>query len=272
MKRNYFLLLAALFVSGLMNAQDLLDGVFEKITLKEKEILAYEHIREADVMWSKRIWRVIDIREKMNLPFKYPLKPLIDIIHTAAKNGDIQVYDPGVLRADEFKAPMTTKDVKNIGSRIDTTWTVDPITLKEVQTVTTQEFDPSKIVKYKIKEDWFFDEETSTMMVRIIGIAPVMESFDENGNARGDQTMYWVYYPDLRPIFAKYPVYNNKNDASTLSWEELFEVRYFTSYITKETNVHDRNIQEYATGLDLLYESERIKDELRNYEHDLWEF
>jgi gliding motility associated protien GldN len=252
--------------------QDILDGPFEKTTLKEKEILPYEHIREADVMWSKRIWRVIDCREKMNVTFKYPPQPLIGIIHTAAKNGDIQVYDPGVLQADAFKSPMTTKNVSEIGSRVDTVWTVDPITLKEVQAVTRQEFDPSKIVKFKIKEDWFFDEETSTMMVRIIGLAPVMESFDENGNARGDQTLYWCYYPDLRPILAKYPVFNAKNAATTLSWEELFEVRYFNSYVTKESNVHDRNIQEYATGLDLLYEADRVKEEIRNFEHDLWEF
>jgi len=270
MKKYFLMLFAGITLSSF--GQDVLDGAYEKITLKEKEILPYEHIREADVMWSKRVWRIIDVREKMNLPFKYQLKPLIEIIHNAAKEGNIQVYDPGVLRADEFKASMTTKDISKIGSRVDTTWTVDPVTLKEVQTVTVQEFDPTKIVKYRLKEDWFFDEETSTMMVRIIGIAPVMESFDENGNARGDQTMYWVYYPDLRPILTKFPVYNTKNDATSVSWEDLFEARYFNSYIYKESNVHDRNIQEYATGLDLLYESERIREEIRNYEHDLWEF
>jgi gliding motility associated protien GldN len=134
------------------------------------------------------------------------------------------------------------------------------------------EFDPIKVVKYKLKEDWFFDEETSTQMCRIIGIAPVMEDFDMSGNYRGDMTMYWVYYPDLRPILAKYEVFNPRNDAVRLSWEDLFEARFFESYIYKESNVYDRNIQEYATGLDGLLESDNIKQKMFENEHDLWNY
>jgi len=253
-------------------AQEPLDGAWVKTTTKEKDVIPYDYIREADVFWAKRIWRVIDVREKMNLPFKYPQQPLIEILHVAAKNGEITVYDPSVTDADQFKQVMSVDEVKKLGTRIDTVMQINPVTLEEEQVIQKNDLTWDKIVKYRVKEDWFFDEETSTMMCRIIGIAPIMEDFDASGNYRGDMTMYWVYYPDLRPILAKYEVFNPKNDAVRMSWEDLFEARLFESYIYKESNVHDRNIAEYATGIDPLLESDRIKNELFVYEHDLWNY
>ena len=259
-------------VPAFTQAQEPLDGAWVKTTTKEKDVIPYDFVREADVFWSKRIWRTIDVREKMNLPFKYPQQPLATIINTAAKNGELTVYDPAVVDADQFKQVMSVEDVKKIGFKEDTVTQINPVTQEEEQVVQKSEFDPLKIVKYKIKEDWFFDKNSSTMEVRIIGIAPVMEGQDQAGNSIGDVTMYWVYYPDLRPILAKYEVYNPKNDAVRLSWDDLFEMRMFESFITKESNVYDRNIQEYATGQDALLESDKVKDKLFTYEHDLWNY
>jgi len=266
--------ISAVFIvaCGVVSAQEPLDGAWLKTTTKEKEVIPYDYIREADVFWSKRIWRMIDVREKMNLPFKYPQQPLSEIIHTAAKNGELTVYDNNALNADQFKQILTVEDVKKLGQRQDTVMAINPITLEEEQQIQKTEFDPLKVVKYRVKEDWFFDEETSTMMARIIGIAPVLEDYDAQGNYRGDMTMYWIYYPDLRPILAKYEVFNPRNDAQRLSWEDLFEARLFESYIYKESNVHDRNIQEYATGVDALLESDRVKNDLFVFEHDLWNY
>jgi gliding motility associated protien GldN len=110
------------------------------------------------------------------------------------------------------------------------------------------------------------------MLVRIIGVALIREKLSENGDVLGDEVMYWVYYPDLRSVLSQHPVYNIKNDAATMSWEDLFEIRYFSSYIMKESNAYDRRIKDYAAGLDLLYESDRIQNDIRNYESDLWEY
>jgi gliding motility associated protien GldN len=272
-KKGKFVFAALLlFFAGVAFAQEPLDGAWVKTTTKEKDIIPYDYIREADVFWAKRIWRMIDVREKMNLPFKYPQQPLIEILHTASKNGELTVYDPSVVDADQFKQVMSVEDVKKLGSRIDTVMQINPITLEEEQVIQKNDLTWDKIVKYRVKEDWFFDEETSTMMCRIIGLAPIMEDFDASGNYRGDMTMYWIYYPDLRPILAKYEVFNPKNDAVRMSWEDIFEARLFESYIYKESNVHDRNIQEYATGVDALLESDRVKYENFNYEHDLWNY
>ncbi|MBP6731003.1 MAG: hypothetical protein KA149_03030, partial [Chitinophagales bacterium] len=120
-KRGKFVFAAAMLMfAGAAMAQEPLDGAWVKTTTKEKDVIPYDYIREADVFWAKRIWRMIDVREKMNLPFKYPQQPLIEILHTAAKNGELTVYDPSVVDADQFKQVMSVEDVKKLGTRVDT--------------------------------------------------------------------------------------------------------------------------------------------------------
>ena len=270
------ILLAVTLMGGAMQvfAQEPLDRAYVKTTTKEKEVVPYDYVREADVFWAKRIWRTIDLKEKMNLPFKYPQQPLAQIIHNAAKNGELTVYDPSVIDADQFKKVLTIEDVKKIGTSADTLYQPNALDPDKIDTVMVKnDFAPEKISKYRIKEDWFFDEKNSVMIARIIGVAPVMPVTTSSGTTmEGDLTMYWVYYPDLRPILAKFEVFNPKNDAVRLSWEDLFEARMFESYIYKESNVYDRNIQEYATGIDALLESDRVKNDVFIFEHDLWNY
>ena len=234
--------------------------------------IPFEYVREADVMWSKMIWRVIDVNQKMNLPLAYPQKPLAQLIHEAAKKGEVKVYDPAVEYADQFRQVMDTITVQDIGEKFDTIIQVNPLTLMEEEVVVAQHLDYGKIVKYKVKEVWFFDTKNSTMQVRIIALAPVMEYRDAAGNYIGDMVMYWVPYENLRNLFAKNEVPNPQNDSQHYSWDDLFVMRKFGSTIYKESNVYDRNIQEYATGVDALLEADRIKQELFEKEHDLWNY
>jgi len=246
------------------------DGAYDKLTLDEREIIPYDHIREADVFWSKRIWRVIDSREKMNLAFRYPKQYLVDILRNHAIEGSITVYDP---IDDQFTKPMTPEEVAKIGvGEADTIRVIDPVTLEEKIEITKPEFDPQKVTKFRLKEDWIFDEETSTLVVRIIGIAPIMDIYDLDGSYRGPKPLFWAYYPELRPVLAKYQVFNNLNDAATTSWEDIFEMRFFSTYISKESNVHDRRVIDYVTGVDAIIESDNIKNKLFVFEHDLWSF
>ncbi|HXH19238.1 MAG TPA: gliding motility protein GldN [Chitinophagales bacterium] len=246
------------------------DAIYDKITLEERQIVPYDHIREADVFWAKRIWRVIDTREKMNLSFKYQKQFLVNILRDHAIEGSITVYDP---INDQFTKPLTPEEVAKIGvGEPDTIRVIDPVTLEEKVEVTKPEFDPQKVTKFRLKEDWVFDEETSTLVVRILGVAPVMEDYSSDGSYRGDKVLFWAYYPELRPVLAKYQVFNNQNDAVTTSWEDIFEMRYFSSYIYKESNVHDRRVQDYVTGVDALIESDNIKNKIFLFEHDLWNY
>lgn len=235
--------------------------------------IEYDYISERDVMWSKNIWRVIDTRFKMNHAFAYPQRPLAQIMHEAAKRGEISVYDPAIENADQFKKAMALRDVQKVGVKDDTTIQISIMDGEtEEQVVIHNDLQWNRITKFRIKEVWFFDTQTSTMQVRIIGIAPVMEDFDANGNYRGDMTMYWVPYASLRDLLAREEVFNPQNDWQHYSWDDLFQMRKFESYIYKESNVHDRTIAEYSTGLDAQLESERVKQEIFEKEHDLWNY
>ena len=259
------------FIVNTTYAQLKQDGAWKKNIL-EREPIAYQAVREADVFWSKRLWRIIDIREKQNLIFTYPKMLLAEILHTAALNGEITAYDNTVLNGDQFKMELPPEKIGIIGKSIDSMWGLNPITQEPELIISEEKLDYSKIKRFKIKEDWFFNIATSTMEVRIIGIAPLLETYDENGNYLGDETLYWLYYPDLRPVLAKVEAYNAGNNAVRLSWDDIFEARIFASYIYKEDNVYDRNISEYATAMDALFESERIKEKIFNFEHDLWSY
>ena len=244
------------------------DDIVERRTTFDKRVLPYDHVREADIFWEKRIWRVLDVREKMNLPFAYPERPFITILMDAAKSGELTVYG---TEDDKFTVPLTAEEVASKGASIDTVTTFDPETYEEKIKIVTNSINPEDVKRFRIKEVWFFDKETSTLQVRILGIAPLLDVKDENGNFLYEQPMFWVYYPDARKTLAKEKVYNIAgNDASPLSWEDLMEMRFFSSYIVKESNVFNRRLQEYLTGVDLLLEGEKIKQTIFNFENDLW--
>ncbi len=243
------------------------DGVYDKISTKEKQILAYDHLREADIFWQKRIWRVIDTRQKLNHPFTYPEMPFISVLLKIVEEEDVRVY-----MDDYFKEGMTLSEVESQLGSVDTIRTIDMDTYEEITKVVKNDFNWMSVTKFRLKEDWVFDEETSTMLCRIIGIAPIMDVYDDNDNYRGQKAMFWAYYPDFRDYLIKYETFNPHNDAIKMTWEDIFEMRYFSSYIMKEANMQDRRIKDYATGKDALFESDRIKEEIFLKEHDLWSY
>ncbi len=243
---------------------------YEEKLEKERKIIPYDHLREIDVFWEKRIWRVIDCREKMNLPFVYPKRPLISILMDAIEKEGLPAYS---ANDDEFTKQVTASEITSVLSSRDTMFTIDPLTGKDTMIISESVFDPLTVRKFRVQEVWIIDEETSTMYPRIMGIAPVRDVYDPNtGEFRGESDMFWVYYPDARQVLANANAFNPGNDAIQMSWEDIFEARLFSSYIVKESNVYDRLIESYATGIDAVLESERIKHELFKKEHELWSF
>jgi len=245
------------------------DDIVPKRLIVDNRVLPYEHVREADVVWQKKIWRILDTREKMNQRFMNPLRPFLNILIDAAENGEITLF-----RTDDFTSPMTQEEFNKIVIRIDTSVIFDPDTYKEEIKITRSELNYEDIKRFRIKEVWYFDKETSTMKVRILGIAPIRDVYDDNtGVFKYELPLFWVYYPETREIIAREQVANAKNDAAPMTWFDLFEARFFSSYIYKESNILDlRLIDQYADGVDRLLESDKIKAELFNFEHDLWTY
>ncbi len=244
-----------------------LDGAYQKIAETEREILPYPYLREADIFWQKRIWRVINTQEKMNQVFSYPLRPFISVLLDAAQKPGVRLY-----MSDDFKEPISYADVEQRMGGIDTITVIDPVTYEETRKIVKNDFNWESVTRFRIKEDWVFDKQTSTMIVRILGIAPIREVYDENDNYRGEQAMFWAYYPDLRPYLIKQETFNRFNDSNRLTWDDIFEMRYFSSYIMKESNILDRRIQDYATDRDALLESEQIKLKILEKEESLWQY
>jgi len=283
MKRNLFVLLVVLSLAVPALAQvNVLDGVYVKEHTISRQPMVYPYLREADVMWDKRIWRVIDINEKMNLPFKYPLssypvrdrKNLADVLFDALKEGQLTAYN---FIDDEFTLPVTYKEIEvQGGARNDTTRLQRPEPpYDEYDTVIARPFNRDDIFGYRVKEEWFFDKQRSVMDVRIIGIAPLTYARDEQGQIREShdvKTLCWFYYPECRTLFAQKEVFNRENDAERRTFEDVFQKRFFNSYIMKESNVYDRKIADYKTGVAAIVESDKIKTEITNMEHDMWEY
>lgn len=249
----------------------MLDDIIDRVLMKEQRVLAYEPIREADILWEKRIWRVIDVREKMNIQFLYPQAPFFKILVDGALNGDIRLFT-----SDSFNLAVTGDKLDKLLHSVDTIPIYDPDTYQETIKIVKNDIDYNDIKKFRVKEIWYFDKEVSRIYCRILGIAPIKEERDEStGELKYEAPMFWIYYPQARKFLGTQQVFNEKNDIAPGTWSDLFDSRFFSSYIYKQSNVQDNRLQdiykdgEYA-GVNLLLESEKIKNELFNFEHDLW--
>ena len=314
-------------------APGVLDGVYVQEHIPTKKVVPYEYVREADVVWSKRVWRVIDLREKFNHPLYYPLDDIREgvgdepdwvwkrnptrwslwtIIRYHIFTGDLTAYAPydpewfAWQDGDLFKYPLTCAKYGWTPNGTPLTDSVFMSFLKEGYFGATDRsgglvaiesiaypgedsldfagnvvyypreynwYKSQDIVQYRIKEDWFFDKERSVLDVRIIGIAPVVYGIDDaTGNIIGFKELFWLYFPECRYVFQNFFVQNRNNDAQRMSFDDLFWKRQFQSYIVKQTNLYDREIDSYKAGVDALLEAEKIKDQIFTFEHDLWNF
>ncbi|NEN23010.1 gliding motility protein GldN [Cryomorpha ignava] len=278
---SFFGIMAAMVIAPSAQSQTVLDGAWIKEHNKTKKVVQYPFIREADVMWSKRIWQDIDLREKMNLPLYYPMqesngmKSLFDVIRDALLiEGSITAYSTGVTgQEDDFRTPLLVSDVKYILEKPDTTSTEDPDTGEMIEVIQVVKITGDQITRYRIKEDWFFDKQRSERYIRIIGIAPQKERIGNDGELTGAyETLFWLYFPECRYVFANWDSFNRFNDAERRSFDDLFQKRMFSSTIVKESNVYDRKLDDVYTGLDRLLKSEEIKEKLFIAEHDLWSY
>ena len=254
--------------------------------ITDRTPLPYQQLRQEDAAYDERIWREIDTREKINLPFRYSadedngnqrfISILLKAIQDGPDNGGVTAFN---AIDDRFTTPMTKAEVAKVVSggsiavpQYDTLGNV--VSTKEVM----QEVNLDSFYKFRIKEEVIFDKQSSRLFWRILGIAPMKRVITNSGVDLGDTPLFWVYYPDMRPIFAKYYVYNGKNYGARMTWEDLFESRMFHGRIIKSTldNPFDTYLKN-QTGLKdrpilQLLQGEKIKNEIFNYEQNLWSY
>jgi gliding motility associated protien GldN len=257
------------------------DGVYTRENSQSRRAIPYTSLREADVMWSKRVWRVINLKEKINHPLYYPTQPiadrksLFDVLKDAALKGIGGQISCFSSTDDEFRIEFTKSEIEGLLVSWDSSATTEdpnnPGTF--ISAPTKKETTSENISKYWLKEDWFFDKQRSVLDVRIIGLLVIIPKLTETGEDAGaDKALFWVYFPEIRPVLATQDVYMRHNDAERRTLDDIFWKRMFSSYIRKESNVYDRTIADYTSGMNALFESERVKDDIFKYEHDLWHF
>lgn len=248
------------------------DGAVDKVE-HNNYVTPWQPIREADVLWKKRVWREIDTRQKQNFAFRYPGDEnsgggtYIEILMDAIKKGAVTAFGD-----DRFTVPLTLNDVMSAIVKPPDTIPVELPDGSIEMRIVTYGFNPAQITKYRLKEDWIFDKNLGRMVVRIIGIAPYFDRLNEDGSYRGSVPIFWLYYPEIRNYNARFEVYNPENDVYRITWDDFFEKRLFSSYIYKSTinNPLQEEIMSYKQGIDRLNESEKLREELFNKEHDLW--
>ena len=274
------LIVFLLALAGEKSNAQIINGAYKRTDVFQKDPLPLPQVREADVFWSKKVWRIIDLRERINLPLYYPTHEtggrvnLITLLLEGIENGQITPYD--ARQDDDFKVPMTYQQVQKYFGAESSTVERRNFDTGEMETVTIEgEVRPNEIKQYMIKEEWYFDTHNSTLNVRIIGICPIREFVRQNdpsGQVQREK-VFWVYYPEIRNVLSSNLVLTPQNDASQMTYDDLFIKRYFNSYIVQESNVYDnREISAYLTGKNAMTESKRIENEIFNFEQDLWEY
>jgi gliding motility associated protien GldN len=258
-----------------------LDGYYKKTSISQVKVMPLAPIREADIIYSKRVWREIDVREKINQFFIAPQASLIEIIKRAVEAGELTAYDPTPapekddLNGDAFSTTLTAQ--KAISLFNDSTLVPDynEAGEKTGDHMVANVFSPEIYgnFNFRIKEDWIFDKQRSVFEPRIVGLA-ILRKNVVNGEDQGQNVLFWLYFPELRNILVSKPVVNSHNDAASLSYDDVFMKRIFSSFIVKTSNVKDEAIKDYVktSGVDRLKEAERLKKELLDWEHDLWSY
>ncbi|MDA3909797.1 MAG: gliding motility protein GldN [Bacteroidales bacterium] len=302
-KQSIFILTILILLSGFglkLEAQEsVIDGAYAREHVPKREMVSYQGIREADAMYSKRVLRMIDLDEKINHPLYFPIRPIdypggqqparsrVSLIHllyhigilnpAEAQRQMVFKFDPNDFN-NWYKSPIPPED--SINRRQVLTYQEDIQVLdqetgvREWQTV-DREIALQDVKSYLLWEEWVFDKQRSVMDVRIIAIAPIAKFITDNNGIEEIETqrLFWVPFPQYRPLLARYEVFNVQNDSERRTFDDLFAQRRFESYLISESNVYDnRFIRDYLLGIDAMHEGKKVEAELFNFEHDLWEY
>ncbi|MDC0116858.1 gliding motility protein GldN [Flavobacteriaceae bacterium] len=242
---------------------------FDQKQSDNDSFLEFDYIDERDILWSKIVYEKIDLNEKLNFPLLFPVND-----ETYAKNRKSlwRILKENIInkritelyfdRNDNFKDKMSFNDVMEVVSFTEL--------INGVQTQ-AEELKSIDITGYRIKGMWYFDKRQGEMKYRLLGLMPIGKNLkDDDGKNNTD--LFWIWYPSVRKILHEEKVFNDKNNASSISFDQLLVSRRFSSFIYKEDNVYgDRSIKEYKIpGLESILESQRIKKEILDFEQDMW--
>ena len=296
MRKTFFILFLSLMLhfnngwsqSNLLNAK-----VPQEIGIQEEEYqnpIAYGYVDDRDVLWSKTIWEIINLNERINFPYYYPTidngflsetrKSLFRVLYDNIAEGNItEIYsssyfnDNEKLTFDDLGEKLEMRNLSTMG--IEKSNAGEEVTDDDYDTYTIQS---DKIEQYLIKGTWYFNKRLGELKYRLLGIAPVapdVSTLSQGPEAMKDALvpLFWVWFPDARESLSNSKVFNTKNSSQPITFDHMLNSRRFNATIYKEENVYeDREVKEYIyeDALRQLLESERIKSLIRDFEQDMW--
>jgi gliding motility associated protien GldN len=305
--RNF--LLAALFFAGLTSSfaqSNLLNAktpdeigkkTAEQDSLDNDKPLPYGYVGDRDVLLKKNVWEVIDLDQRINFPMYFPIednigddrRSLFSVLITAIKAGELtEVYDDSYFAnkktSDDIQQVFFFKELNDYGREImNQNPGVSEEDLKANGSLTNEHYTTSEltgadVTQYKIVGTWYFDKRQGELKYRILGLCPMaVDALTKlrQGSEATPIELFWVFYPGARDILHKAKAFNERNSAMPITFDHLLNSRRFTAVIVKEENVYgDRLIEDYMreNSQNQLLEAERIKDKIRNFEQDMWNY
>lgn len=251
----------------------------------QTEPMAYGYVDERDILWSKTVWETIDLDERINFPLYYPIdtnqigstrRALYDVLVSNIRNGKIsEVYADSYFREkrqlSDIGAALSKVDTTDLGiEQYNAGETIDP------QFINRRDISAADIMQYRIRGLWYFDKRQAELKYRLIGIAPVapdVNFIDSDEPALVE--LFWVWFPDARQVLHDNFVFNQRNTSQPITFDHLLNSRRFNAVIYAEDNIHgDRSVNDYISenAFMQLMESERIKESIRDFEQDMWNY
>ncbi|WP_445715261.1 type IX secretion system ring protein PorN/GldN [Flavobacterium sp.] len=258
--------------------------------------LPYGYVHDRDILMGKRIWEFIDLDERVNFPLYFPVegdvmssperRPLYNVLVNGIREGKItEVYD-----SSYFTTKKTLQDIESSLFTIDTSDAGAEILNEDIeayrngekkldaQFIRKTELDASDVDGYKIVGYWYFDKRQGELKYRLLGIAPVIiDVFSKKDNSAEPEynDLFWVYFPSARDVLHEATAFNNRNSAMPFTFDHMLNARRFSGMIYLEENVYgDRKISEYMkeNAQMQLLESDRVKEKIRDFEQDMWNY
>ncbi|MDR6300227.1 gliding motility associated protein GldN [Mesonia maritima] len=295
--KNLFVLLIVAVLGGNLYAQtnilnaDTPDEIGKKtdaqIANDNDEPLPYGYVDERDILWAKTTWEYIDLDERVNLPLLYPIDTgrlgsermsLFNVLLKGIRSGEIKnVYADSYFNRkrtlEELGPTLSRRDTLQAGyEQLNAGEELDP------QFVRRTDVDGADVEGYRVRGYWYFDTRQGELRYRLLGICPmVIDAYAKSQNNPNAQPveLFWIFYPEARNVLHDAQVFNQSNTAQPLTFDHLLNARRFDAVIYKEDNVQgDREVDEYVAdnALMQLLESQRIKESIRNFESDMWNY
>ena len=247
--------------------------------------MEYGYVDDRDVLMGKTVWEIIDLSERINFPLYFPIdtanigsdrRSLYDVLTKAIRSGEIsEVYSDSY-----FNTKKSFKDIQASLTRIDTTDAgreqINAGQQISAEYVLKQDLTAQDVTQYKIKGYWYFDKRQSELKYRLLGICPITpDVYTMNSEEKDYIELFWVFFPAARDVLHEAKSFNDKNSAMPISFDQILNSRRFNAVIYQEENVYgDRSIVSYMkdNAQNQLLEAERVKDKIRDFEEDMWNY